>query len=142
MKKIIALALTVLMCVAVLTSCSFNTIEKDPEELAKIYEEKEYCEYKAVIDDSEESIQSGNKFFDVSEVYCVVSIVREKYPEKTGYFFYCNSNKAAKDLVKAINEHVEQEENLFKDVEPFIVEREGNIVFAGCEYAWAYRIAE
>ena len=38
MKKIIAWALTVLMCVAVLTSCSFNTIEKDPEELAKIVE--------------------------------------------------------------------------------------------------------
>ena len=138
MKKLVSLLLTLLICVAALSSCS--STKHSPLELAKFFDEKGYA-VDIRIDD-----EDINDFANVvgtrsKGLYCIVGVIpnngeNDRDSEKMGVFIFCESNDIAKNMKESLEDYLDSNEDVKHSFDRGIFGRDGKLIFLGCEDVW------
>ena len=136
MKKLLILVVAGIMCALTLFSCSSTA--DDPIELVKMYDEKDY--YVEIVVDEEDIEDIADEVEIRSKgIYCFISVESNDYGlEKGGIFIWCNDNASAKKTAEDLEEYNDANpgDDLGEGFTRFTIERKGNLVFLGSEYAW------
>ena len=141
MKKILALLVTSLLLVSVLTSCA--VVEKifpsksttdGPLEIAEHYDKKGYDVLLKVDDDELEEMAEDIEFGDQDFEYAlIVSDSESSDTYKYGVFVFCKDEDTAQKVEAKLNE---QKEESSGTMDSFVVNRDGKIVFLGTQSVW------
>ncbi len=138
MKKIIVFIVAMLMCVISMSSCAIA--KNDPISVAIAFEDEDYI---AKISVDEETVKGIADTFEIRSkgIYCVVAVTPEssssatKLVSEAGMFIYCEDTATAKEMVEDL-EDFSDSDDFKKSFDRGIIQREGKLVFVGCEDAW------
>ena len=141
-KKIIGLALCIIMCIGLLTACGSSELgeyENDPHALQSMLHNSGY---QVVIEDGSyyngEYVNGeyGPTFFNIETVVACTSYSYEE----AALFFYCESEVDAKDNADNFSEYFATNSDLYS-INP-IIKTSGKVVYVGTEGIWEHVISQ